>query len=218
MESGRVSTVLMAVAVGCALTMTVLAVRRELIGVKPPQGVAPREISGQDWDSIKRGLHRRGPLDAAMVIVEYADFECPFCKMYNRDVLQPLLQRFPDDVALVFRHWPLPTHPSAMKAAVLAECSAAARRFWDAHDLLYELADSLQTLTPSRFAERLSLGDIDGFVDCAESATTARRIASDSATIIRLGGRGTPAVIVDGVLYDRPPSLDELVERIESRR
>jgi protein-disulfide isomerase len=204
----------MVVAVGCALAMTGLTIRREFFSTPVGREAKPIELPAAEWTAVQEGSHRRGPPDASLVIVEYADFQCPFCKMYNNDVLRPLAEHYPNDVAVVFRHWPLPTHPYAMNAAILAECAAEHGAFWQAHDLLYELSDSLEGLTPLRFAELLGFDDTESYQQCAESPVSVAKISADSATIIRLGGRGTPAVIVDGVLYDRPPTLVELTERI----
>ena len=110
------------------------------------------------------GDHIRGPEDAPVTLVEYGDFECPYCGRAE-PVLRELLADFGDELRFVFRHLPLSdVHPRAQLAAEAAEAAAAQGKFWEMHDKLFEHQDALAPSDLVRYAEELGL-DADRFRD-----------------------------------------------------
>jgi Na+/H+ antiporter NhaA len=140
--------------------------------------------------------HVRGPLDAPVTIVEYGDFECPYCGQAEPAVRE-LLDDF-GDVAYVWRHLPLSdVHAQAELAAEAAEAAAAQDRFWPMHDLLLEHQDALRPRDLVGYAERLGL-DLDRFRDDLRRHTGAARVAEDVDSADLSGVSGTPTFFING--------------------
>jgi len=99
----------------------------------------------------------RGPSDAPVTIVEFTDYECPYCRRYYRQTYHRLLEEFEGEVRYVVRNYPLSIHPNARKAAEAAECAHNQGRFWDYHDHLFENADALEPDDLRRHARDLGL-------------------------------------------------------------
>lgn len=134
--------------------------------------------------------HARGPADAPLVI-EYADFECPFCAALTRKL---------DAVAVrvVFRHFPVrSSHPRAWPAACAAEAAAIQGRFWDMHDLLFADQGRLEDPHLWRRAEELGL-DVARFQDDRRSEAVVERVRRDFSSGVRAGVVTTPTVFADG--------------------
>lgn len=153
--------------------------------------------------------HILGPPDAAVTLVEYGDFECPYCRQANL-VLAALLESIPRDVRLVFRHFPLSQiHPHAQQAAEAAEAAGAQGRFWEMHELLYENQGALEEADLSEYAAQIGL-DLPRFVrDLASGAFTAR-VREDFLSGVASGANGTPTFFIDDVRYDGPWDLESL--------
>jgi protein-disulfide isomerase len=157
--------------------------------------------------------HSRGHPHAAVVIVEYGDFECPNCKQ-AAPVLELLLQRYPLHLRLVYRHFPLEeVHPHALAAAMAAESAGAQGRFWPMHELLFRNQAHLKPAHLRRYAEGLEL---DMRLFDAEMADTVRlqRVREHVAGAVRSGVRATPTFFVNSTLQDVSFGLDALEERI----
>src|SRR5262249_10561446 len=108
--------------------------------------------------------HIRGPEDAPVTLVEYGDFECPYCGRAE-PVLRELVAEFGDELRFVFRDLPLTdVHPNAQLAAEAAEAAAAQGKFWEMHDLLFQHQDALTSTDLVRYAKELAL-DVDRFRD-----------------------------------------------------
>src|SRR3954471_13029704 len=145
--------------------------------------------------------HIQGPRSAPVTLVEYGDFECPYCgEAYG--ILQELHARVGEQVRLVFRNFPLTqVHPHAERAAEAAEAAAAHGRFWPAHDMLYEHQDALEDDDLIAYAAQLGL-DLDRFqIDLAQG-TYADRVREDFMSGVRSGVNGTPTFFVNGRRHD----------------
>lgn len=151
---------------------------------------------------------RFGPREAVLTIVEFGDYECAACRRFH-SVLKEFLGSYPDDVALVYRHWPLQQHLYAYDAAQAAECAGQQGRFWEYHDELYGDARWLNDAF-LRFARTAGVADLDAFSACLSSSDVHRRIDDDIDAALAAGGTGTPTVVVNGILLPRPPSLKDL--------
>ena len=140
--------------------------------------------------------HIRGRLDAPVTLVEYGDFECPYCGRAEPQVRE-LLRDFAD-VRYVWRHLPLSdVHPNAELAAEASEAAGAQGAFWPMHDLLLEHQDALEAADLIRHAEQLGL-DLERFTDDLGKHVAAQRIAEDVQGADLSGVSGTPTVFVNG--------------------
>ena len=140
--------------------------------------------------------HIRGPIDAPVTIVEYGDFECPYCGRAEPEV--PKLLRDFADVRFVWRHLPLSdVHPNAELAAEASEAAAAQGAFWPMHDLLLEHQHALQPADLVRYAEQLGL-DVERFTRHLDRHAAAHRIDEDIQSADLSGVTGTPTFFVNG--------------------
>ena len=144
--------------------------------------------------------HARGRQEAAVTIVEYADFECPYCGQ-AQPVLAELKQRYGDRLRIVFRHFPLRSvHPHAQRAALAAEAAGAAGRFWPMHDQLFDHQRELDDEDLGAHAQRVGI-DAESVVVPA-ALQHAERVAADEASGRASGVRGTPTFFVNGRRYE----------------
>ena len=142
----------------------------------------------------------RGSEDAPVTLVEYGDFECPYCGQAE-SAIRELLARFGDDVRYVWRHLPLTdVHPRAQLASEAAEAAAAQGRFWDYYDLLIADQEALSPRQLRAHAERLGL-DLERFDDDLHSHAGAARIAEDVDGADLSGVTGTPTFFVNGLRH-----------------
>jgi Na+/H+ antiporter NhaA len=140
--------------------------------------------------------HLRGPVDAPVTVVEYGDFECPYCGQAE-PVVRELLADF-GDVRYVWRHLPLnDVHPNAQLAAEAAEAAAEQGAFWELHDLLLDRQDNLGLSDLYQYAEDLGL-DVDRFGDDLRTRAGAPWIAEDVDSADRSGVSGTPTFFING--------------------
>jgi len=158
--------------------------------------------------------HRLGPTGAPVVLVEYGDYECPYC--YNaQPVVKEVRRRLGDRLAFVFRHFPQNSiHPHASTAAQAAEAAAAQGKFWEMHDLLYRHQQELADLDLTHQALRLGL-EVYRFESDLQGAAAARRIRDDFAGGLRSGVKGTPTFFINGCRYDGTVDAESLVTAIE---
>ncbi|MFC5062947.1 Na+/H+ antiporter NhaA [Actinomycetospora atypica] len=150
--------------------------------------------------------HIRGPVDAPLTIVEYADFECPFCGKATGGIRQ-VREHFGDQLRYVFRHFPLDDyHPDARQAAEFAEAAAGQGRFWDAHDRLFAHADELDVDSLRRHAEALGL-DADRLEEDLRDGDEANRVVDDEIDARTSELPGTPTFYL-GVAGQPPRRLE----------
>ncbi len=140
--------------------------------------------------------HIRGPIDAPVTVVEYGDFECPFCGQAE-PVVRELLREF-GDVRYVWRHLPLnDVHPHAQLAAEAAEAAADQGSFWEMHDVLLDHQDALRASDLIGYAEQLGL-DVERFTDDLREHAGAARVAEDVDSADLSGVSGTPTFFING--------------------
>src|SRR5919106_973297 len=141
--------------------------------------------------------HIRGPVDAPLTLVEYGDFQCPFCGRATGAV-EALRDRFGDDLRYVFRHLPLPdVHPDAELAAEAAEAAAAQGAFWEMHDRLFAHQDQLEPTDLLGYATELGL-DLERFSRELGTGVHAERVRTDASSAQASGADGTPTFFVNG--------------------
>ncbi|MFF2622610.1 DsbA family protein [Oerskovia jenensis] len=143
--------------------------------------------------------HVFGDPDAPVTIVEFGDFECPYCHD-AAPVLRAVVEESGGQVRLVFRHFPLfEVHPYALTAALAAEAAGAQGRFWDMHDLLFAHQDRLDDVGLAHWAQKLGLDGASVVGDAAQQHGDV--VERDYLAGGALGVRGTPTVYVDGERY-----------------
>lgn len=156
----------------------------------------------------------KGAPDAPVTVVEFSDFECPACRSAHPAVAE-LVRKFPRDVRVVFRHFPLPQHENALLAARAAVYAEEKGKFWPFADLAFERQASLNPATIRAIAAEVGLDP-----DAAWRAATAdprysERVESDKAAGMSLGLRGTPTIYVNGRQHILPPSVEYLSWSVE---
>ncbi len=151
------------------------------------------------------GAPVRGSPMAQITVVEFSDFECPYCGRAH-PVLEQVLSEFEGRVRLVFKHYPLSSaHPHALPAARAAVAAGNQGKFWEMHDLLFEHQRQLEDEDIERYAASLEL-DMDRFRRDLAAAETQRRIEQDKRDGERAGVEGTPSFFVNGRPFHEPPS------------
>jgi protein-disulfide isomerase len=158
--------------------------------------------------------HTQGPVDAPVTLVEYGDYQCPYCGAAY-PVVKQLQERFGDDLRLVFRNFPLQQlHENAMSAALTAEFAATKGRFWEVHDALYENQDQLG---PELYAAILTqVGVGAGELRAAlESETYFAKVKKDFDGGVRSGVNGTPSFFANGTRYDEARDFETMAEMLD---
>jgi protein-disulfide isomerase len=161
--------------------------------------------------------HVRGPEDAPVTVVEYGDFECPYCGQAE-PVIRELLADFGDDVRYVWRHLPLSdVHPRAQLAAEAAEAAAEQGAFWEMHDLLLDRQDALRIPDLVRYAEELRL-DVERFEEHVRKHAGAGRVAEDVDSADLSGVSGTPTFFIDGRRHHGAYDIETLSKAVRTAR
>jgi Na+:H+ antiporter, NhaA family len=154
--------------------------------------------------------------DSAPTLLEYGDFECPYCAQAYVEVKRAQ-RRLGDGVRFVFREFPLDKHPHARDAALAAEAAALQGRFWEMHDKLFEARGRLSRADLAGYAEQLGL-DMTRFERDLDSRELAARVDEDFRSGLESGVDGTPSFYLDGERYDGYYGADALVAAIEGER
>ncbi len=156
----------------------------------------------------------KGNPDAKIVIVEFADFQCPFC-FQAFPVMRELMDTYQDDVKFVYRDFPITdSHPQAEKAAEAGECAQAQDRFWEMHDKMFLNQADLTVPALKEYAEEIGL-DTDLFDQCLDSGTFETEVAQDFSDGIAAGVTGTPTFFINGRPFTGTISYDSLAQIIE---
>jgi protein-disulfide isomerase len=161
--------------------------------------------------------HIRGPQDAPVTLVEYGDYECPYCGQAEH-VIRELLLSFGDDLRYVWRHLPLTdVHPHAQIAAEAAEAAGAQGAFWKMHDTLLEHQDALRPLDLGTYARQLGL-DVERFWDELRRHAHAPRIAEDVASADASGVSGTPTFFINSRRHHGAYDIQTLTAAVSAAR
>jgi Na+/H+ antiporter NhaA len=161
--------------------------------------------------------HIRGPDDAPVTLVEYGDFECPFCGLAE-SVIRELLASLGDEVRYVWRHLPLnDVHSSAQLAAEASEAAAAQGRFWEMHDLLLEHQGDVRPNDIHDYATQLGL-DADRVMEELRRREHAPRVSEDVASADESGVSGTPSFFVNGRRHYGAYDIDTLTDTVKAAR
>jgi protein-disulfide isomerase len=145
------------------------------------------------------GSDVRGPRDAEVMVVEFADYECPYCEKVN-PYMQQLRKEYGDKVAIVFKDFPLPMHHKAQKAAEAARCAGEQGKFWQYHDVLFNSGGALGVPQLKEHARVLKL-DGERFDQCLDNGEMAAVVKKDLEEGKSLGLTGTPSFFVNGHFF-----------------
>ena len=203
--------------VACALVTTVLVVHRELVAPLSSRGYAERRpIFIKDWRAqLAKGV-RMGPNEAPVQLMEFADFECPFCGIFHTTT-KNLRMHYPSSVSLTYVHFPLPMHRFALPAARVVECARDQGRFEAMYDQLFDGQDQFGLKPWDEYAIAATVPDMAAFDACIKKTDPIRRVEEGKALGAKLDVQGTPTVIINGWKLGRPPNpaeLDRMVKAI----
>ena len=168
---------------------------RKLLQAKPAEAAAPQQP--QFLTLNVHGESFKGDPAASVAIIEYSDFECPFCGVYSRETYTQIVENYvkPGKVKYYFRDLPLPLHSNAMPAARAARCAGEQGKFWEMHDSLFANQAALAGKDFSERAKTLQL-DQAKFDECIASGRHADVIRASAAGAQRMGINGTPAFAI----------------------
>lgn len=167
--------------------------------LKPPVGAAD---------------HAQGPESAPVTLVEYGDYECPYCGAAY-PVVKRLQKHYGNRLRFVFRNFPLTNaHPHAELAAETAEFAGAHEKFWEMHDLLYENQDRLGISLFEQLADSLQL-PLDELAQALQSHQFKSRVRADFSSGARSGVNGTPTFFINGTRYENSPEYPDMLAAID---
>jgi protein-disulfide isomerase len=153
----------------------------------------------------------RGGQRALVTVVEFSDFQCPFCSR-ALPAVQELEKAYGRDVRVVWKHLPLSFHPNAMPAAIAAEAAREQGKFWEMHDKLFADQAALSPATYEKYAKELGL-DLARFRAAMQASATRARVEADAAAAASAGVTGTPSFVVNGDVVLGSTALREAVDR-----
>ena len=208
---------------------TVESMREQIIGfLQKDKG---REVAMKLFDELKAKAHyqmlleeprvqveakgpMRGPTDAKVTIVEFSDFECPFCSKAEESVNQ-VMEKYAGKVKLVFRHYPLSFHPHAPKAAEAAACANDQGKFWEMHKQLFANQKALSVDELKQHAVAVGL-DKAKFDECLDTGKNKALVEADTKAGSDVGVTGTPAFFINGKLISGAQPASEFEKIIDA--
>jgi protein-disulfide isomerase len=180
-------------------------------------------MSATQWEAVLTSPvtegrdHIQGRADAPLTLVEYGDYECPYCGAAY-PIIKEVQDRMGDELRFVFRNFPISTsHPHAEHAAEAAEAAGAQNRFWPMHDLLYENQQRLGDPDLHAYAERLGL-DLARFDHELAEHVYAGRVHDDFLSGVRSGVNGTPSFYINGARHDESFDTETLLTALQRAR
>tara|TARA_Y100000310_G_scaffold345864_1_gene471812 strand:+ start:7374 stop:8120 length:747 start_codon:yes stop_codon:yes gene_type:complete len=187
-------------------------------GTVAPQEPTPPSAPTIDMEALLDDDEFEGNADAPITIVEFSDFECPFCGRFYTDTLGQLREKYVETgkVKIIFRDFPLSFHPEATPAAEASECAADQGKFWEFHDLIFENQTTMSAASYKQWAADLGL-DTEQFNSCVDDGTHAAEVRADFAAGQAAGVSGTPTFFINGqkVVGAQPFSVFEQIIEAE---
>jgi protein-disulfide isomerase len=173
-----------------------------------------RVTTGRLAAPVNEDDHVLGPATAPVTLVEYGDYQCPYCGMAH-PIMKELLRQRPEVVRYIFRHFPLTNiHPYAEVAAETAEAAARRDRFWPMHDWVFDHQDRLDPVHLATGVEEVSL-PVDEVIHEVNDHIYLDRIRRDFVSGARSGVNGTPTFYINGVRHDGGYSLPEMLGAVD---
>lgn len=195
----------------------VAAVHKQFFGTPaagPPAASDPAAVYIDGWEEMQVDAVVLGEASAPVVLVEFVDFQCGFCRRFHASY-EIVREQYGDHLALWLLHYPLQMHDHALPAAHAVECADRQGAAAPFVDLVFAVQDSLGTKSWESFAEDAGLADIADFAECLSSDPAAGRVEKGRFWGEHVGVRGTPTILVNGWLLRPPPyePLETVVER-----
>jgi len=160
-------------------------------GPTPPTGAPQRHPVTVDDDPAL------GPEGAPIVIVEFSDFNCPYCRKFHSETFTPLLEAYPDQIRFVYRDFPI-TSQESFVAAQAANCAGRQGSYWEFHDALFSGGLGLGRAAYEAYGERLGL-DVQALAACIAGGTEQDEVEADARAAAALGVSGTPTFFINGI-------------------
>lgn len=173
----------------------------------------PRASIEADWQRYASEGQSIGAPEAAVTIVEFADYQCPFCRQFTLDV--DSLRKLGRSVRVVYRHLPARSHPHARQAARVSECASEQGRFEAMHAALNQHFDSIGIAAWKWFGNGAGIGNMPEFERCVAAETPVVSLTRDSIAAHELKVRGTPTLLVHQQRYDGLPPFDSLLAYVD---
>jgi protein-disulfide isomerase len=189
-----------------------------MYAVRSPHGTTARLERPEyltEWRALSADGLVIGRRDAPVQVVEFVDFECPYCARFH-NVLRATMARYGSRVAVALRHMPIRGHESALPAASAVDCAADQGRLDGMVSAVFEKRDSLQTKAWVDFARDAGVPDLTKFVSCMRASSTSPRLARDTAAAREIGVYATPTVIVNGWRFPTAPDSTALWAAMDS--
>ena len=159
--------------------------------------------------------HIQGRTDAPVTLVEYGDYECPYCGQAY-PIIKAVQEKMGDKLRFVFRNFPLTEmHPHAAHAALAAESAGAMGAFWPMHDALYENQQALTDTDLHGYAETLGL-DADALMQAVQNGDASEKVEEDFSSGVRSGVNGTPTLFINGVRHDGGFDQNSLLDALQA--
>jgi len=156
-----------------------------------------------------------GPEDAAVVVQEFADFQCPYCGKFALQTYPQIKEAYGDKIRFVFRDFPLSSiHSSAQKAAEAGQCAQDQGLFWEFHDLLFENQSAISESDLRGYAQEVG-ADVNKFNDCLDSGRNAREVLADMQDGAKAGVTGTPAFLINDLLLSGAQPFAQFQQAID---
>jgi len=184
-----------------AITLIVIGLIFVVKFKKTTPAVSNNEQSAAQVSPIDATDHVFGDPKAAVQMIVYSDFECPFCAKFA-ETMKKVEENFKDKIVITFRQYPLPIHPQAEKAAEASECAAEQGKFWEMHDRLFanNIVGNMNVEQYKKDAVDLSLNQ-EQFNQCLDSGKYAEKVSQQKTDGTKAGATGTPTIFVNGNIY-----------------
>ena len=177
---------------------------------------APTEQPFRRYDIPTDGFYSVGPEDAVITIVEFSDFQCPYCQKWHDQVYESLMAAYPGKIRLVYRNFPLTQiHPQAMTAAEASLCAGEQDVYWQYHQKLFENSAALNDDIYASLAADLGL-DITAFETCMTGHKYQSEIEADMQFSIDLGIQSTPTFFINGIPFVGAQPLSNFQQLIDN--
>jgi protein-disulfide isomerase len=164
---------------------------------------------------VSNADHIQGSSSAPIILVEYGDYQCPYCRKANRIVKQ-LQENLGNQLTCIFRNYPLQDlHPNALHAAIAAETANIQGKFWEMHDMIFENQRNLDDSSLISYAKEIGL-DVTQFEKDFGSQPTVEKVEEDINSGNRFGVEGTPTFFVNGKFFSGDWSSDEFLDYLKT--
>lgn len=206
----KIQLIFTGILVLCAMVITGLVLRQQFF---PPVSRSNVRIV-ENWKELELTGYRSGSESAPVQIIEFFDFQCPFCKRVQPTVAA-VIEKYGKKVTVVYEHFPLSGHQYAMEAAVAAECAHKQGKFNVFHRLLFSNQEQLRTLSYVSVASLAGVPNLNAFSTCMEGQESAARVLEALNLGKRLGISGIPTFLINGALVSGALSEQQLTALVE---